>query len=385
MNYLLLVLILLVSGGWVVVTRTANEFLIAFIFSFLLFGFLRSKIKFASVSPRSFVLVTFLILVSFFQDGLLDDKEVAVILKMFIAALACEYYFVRRVDFLVLFVETMYFVALVSLFSFIVVLFIPTVLVPIDGEYSTAFGVGYFRSSEIARFGFYRNQSFFWEAGVFGSLIGLAYFLNEASLRNRRISYVFLATMLTTFSMGAFLIFFPLALYSMIRQRSRSFARGFLLVGVVCLLSAYYYPDLFVGILEVTFGRSFSNDASLLVRVNDLVLGLQASGGGFFLGRPSGDYDSYNELLLDEHGYTKGDEGGITNSIVWLIYKYGFPFAFIYLMVLFFAVRRYKLKNSYILFTALVGFLMIEPLSVSIFWLMLLGWKPIEQSRILSS
>jgi hypothetical protein len=123
------------------------------------------------------------------------------------------------------------------------------------------------------------------------------------------------------------------------------------------------------------FGRSLQGDSSITVRINDLTLGARAAADSLLLGRPSGDLDAYNALALDEYGYIKENDAGISNSITGLIYKYGVPVTVIYCWVLWLRVRRDFGGMAPLVFAIFTGLLMIEPLGLSIFIFMLLAYR----------
>ena len=373
-NALLLTAILLASGGWIVVVRVGNAPLIAAISVILLCGFLGSTRFPRSISGMFVLLIALVFIASYAQDLSVDDKEFFVILKGLIAMIACIHFKRSRLDFRELFVDVMYYTALVSLVLYPLAYVAPGIARHIDGEYSTVFGLLYVRSTDLERFAHYRNQGFFWEAGVYGVMLTLAYIYNALMFRRRR-GVVFLLAAMTTQSMGALSILLPLAVYLYIYSRQPKLAKLLATIVVVILVAAISLPGFIGDAFALLFGRNVNSDASILVRINDLTLGLRAASDSLWLGRPSGDMDAYNALALDEFGYVKIEDSGISNSLTWLVYKFGVPVTLIYCAALWKATRRDFGSLAPIAFLAIVGLLMVEPLGVSIFTLMLLAYR----------
>ncbi|BEU28348.1 O-antigen ligase family protein [Paraburkholderia sp. 22B1P] len=373
-NALLLTAILLASGGWIVVVRVGNAPLIAAISIILLCGFLGSTRFPSSISGMFVLLLGFVFISSYAQDLSVDDKELFVILKGLIAMIACIHFKRSRLDFRELFVDVMYYTALISLVLYPFAYVAPGIARHIDGEYSTVFGLLYVRATDLERFAHYRNQGFFWEAGVYGVMLTLAYIYNALMFRRRR-GIVFLLAAITTQSMGALSILLPLAGYLYIYSRQPKVAKLLATIVVVFVVAAISLPSFIGDAFTMLFGRNVNDDASILVRINDLTLGLRAASDSLWLGRPSGDMDAYNALALDEFGYVKIEDSGISNSLTWLVYKYGIPVALIYCAVLWQRVRRDFGSVAPIVFGAWCGLLMIEPLGVSIFMFMLLAYR----------
>ncbi|RKT10543.1 hypothetical protein B0G69_7970 [Paraburkholderia sp. RAU2J] len=373
-NALLLIAILLASGGWIVVVRVGNAPLIAAISIILLCGFLGSSRSPRSVSGMSVLLLGFIFIASFAQDLSIDDKELFILLKGIIAMIACIHFKRCRLDFRELFVDVMYYTAIISLVLYPLAYLAPGIARHIDAEYSTVFGLLYVRATDFERFAHYRNQGFFWEAGVYGVMLTLAYIYNALMFRRRR-NIVFLLAAATTQSMGALSILLPLAGFLYIYSRQPKLAKILAATVVLLVLAAISLPSIIGDAFTVLFGRSVNNDASILVRINDLTLGLRAASDSLLLGRPSGDMDAYNALALDEFGYVKMEDSGISNSLTSLVYKFGVPVALIYCAVLWRRVRRDFGSVAPIVFGAWCGLLMIEPLGLSIFMFMLLAYR----------
>jgi len=378
-DYLFLVIVLLVSCGWIVVTRMGNDVILFFVGIYLVVFLVTSRDARFSVSNFYVILFIFVVLASFFQDFVFDEKEIAIFIKMVIAVFCCFYFKARRIDVLRIYVELMYWVCIFSLVLIFLIYIAPFLLVSIDSEYSTLLGLSYVRDSDLSRFGMYRNQAFFWEAGVFGVMIGLAYFLNELLYHDQKARYVFLLAVFSTRSMGVLLIFVPGALYFYFKQKNKIFGYGLLVLGWSGVLIFTFFPSLIDELTIIFFERSINDDASIIVRLNDLLLGLKAAQDGLLFGRPSGDFDVYNDLLLEMHGYIKGEDSGITNSIVSLVYKFGAPVAIIYSVALGFFSKSVSNEHWLFLFFVLIGFLMIEPLALSVFWLLLLNWRATKE------
>jgi hypothetical protein len=375
---MLLTAILLVSGGWIVVVRVGNSVVIGAIVVILFCSFLAS-VRFPRAVRRSYgILVIAIFVASFAQDFEIDDKEFFVILKALIAGVACIYFRRTRIDFRELFVDVMYYVAIVSLVLYPLAYIAPGIARHIDDDYSTVFGLLYVRSSDLERFGHYRNQGIFWEAGVYGVMLTMAFAYNFLKYQKRP-NGVFLLAALSTHSMGALSILMPFAGYCYLHRHQPKLANlGAIMVGAVIAL-VLAAPGAIDDTFSTLFGRSLEGDSSITVRINDMTLGARAASDSLLFGRPSGDMDAYNALALDEYGYIKVNDAGISNSITGMIYKYGVPVTILYCAVLWLRVRRDFGDMAPLVFAVFIGLLMIEPLGLSIFVFMLLANRSYPQ------
>jgi len=371
---LLLTAILLVSGGWIVVVRVGNSTVIAAIVVVLFCSFLVSA-RFPRAIRGSYgVLLIALFVASYAQDFQIDDKEFFVLLKALIAGVACIYFKRTRYDFRELFVDVLYYMAIVSLVLYPLAYVAPGIARHIDDEYSTVFGLLYVRATDLQRFSHYRNQGIFWEAGVYGVMLTIAFAYNCLKYRKRP-NWVFLLAALSTQSMGALSILMPFAGYCYLHQRQPRLAKlAAIMVGAVVAL-VLAAPGAIDDAFSTLFGRSLQGDSSITVRINDLTLGARAATDSLLLGRPSGDLDAYNALALDEYGYIKENDAGISNSITGMIYKYGVPVTVIYCWLLWLRVRRDFGSMAPLVFAVFAGLLMLEPLGLSIFMFMLLAYR----------
>lgn len=371
---LLLTAILLVSGGWIVVVRIGNSAMIAAIVVVLFCSFLVS-VRFPRAIRGSYgILVIAIFVASYAQDFQIDDKELFVILKALIAGVSCIYFKRTRRDFRELFVDVMYYMAIISLVLYPLAYVAPGIARHIDDEYSTVFGLLYVRATDLQRFNHYRNQGIFWEAGVYGVMLTMAFAYNCLKYKKRP-NWVFLLAALSTQSMGALSVLMPFATYCYLHQRQPRLANlaAVMLGAVVALVLAA--PGAIDDAFSTLFGRSLQGDSSITVRINDMTLGARAAADSLLLGRPSGDMDAYNALALDEYGYIKENDAGISNSITGMIYKYGVPVTVIYCWVLWLRVRRDFGSMAPLVFAVFAGLLMIEPLGLSIFIFMLLAYR----------
>lgn len=250
----------------------------------------------------------------------------------------------------------------------------------IGGDYLSLFGVAFFQGNSLAKFGFIRNQSVFWEPGVFAVVLVMVFSLKVYVLRRRDHLWIYCMGVLSSASMGGVLIFVPVFVHSILGQRLRT-ARGQdrLMRALLCASFAAMALISLVGdsasvLLSGLFGRDLSNDSSVQTRLMDLVYGFRASLDAPWLGHGP-NFDSFYALTLLELGMSKASYmGGITNSLVSMAYQFGLPFLCLYVIVLWRSQRRWFGALAPLFFLVWFGCLMLEPLFASVFVLVLLFW-----------
>lgn len=251
----------------------------------------------------------------------------------------------------------------------------------------TLYWAGYYRGSDLARFGFYRNGSIFWEPGVFGVMCTFTYLVHALYIGNiGRKWFLYFMCVVSSWSMGSIVIFVPLTIYiqmldfwsasSLHRYR---YAAGSMAVaaGVLVLGALYAYAGGWVGFFEILFHRDIGTDSSIGTRMMGLRFGSIAAMQTPWIGHGA-DMSSYAAVAgLAPNRATVG--GGLTSSVVSLFYEYGIVVTTLYLVLLWRACGRLFANHATLCFFALVGCLMVEPLAASVLFLLVLLWPPCKR------
>lgn len=266
--------------------------------------------------------------------------------------------------------------AAVSLVTFVLSNVFPSLLVryadgPLNNHYLTWLGVTYARSKDIAKYGFLRNQSIFWEPGVFGVMLVVGWVVRRWALGVRGGRLLYGLSVLSTMATGSMILLlgtWMMEAFGLDRSASRrSYAALALLflvaVGIaVALYDGRGMPSSVNRGLDVALQRNVSDDSSIKTRIDDLVYGSLAVPDKPVVGH-SGDYDDYYRILQANTGKTKSFyNGGITNGIVDAAYRYGVVWLGVFLFGLWTLARRITKAFSFGIFALLVGILMYEPL-----------------------
>lgn len=260
----------------------------------------------------------------------------------------------------------------------------------LGNEFMSFFGISYFRSLDYAKYGFVRNQAFFWEPGVFGVFIAIFYMIKVYYLGAYKKLWIYYAAIISTMSMGGLLIFSIIFCH----HKYKLYARGkntdgvraiVLVVFSVLIICASYFladPNTALGIASKIFMRDLENDSSLYTRFYDLYYGTISSFDKILTGSGR-DYSAFYELTRMEIGKSKEDyDGGITNSIVSMLYRYGIVFLSYYFYLLFRCGKTFAKKNGPFVFSIMCLLLMLEPLSSSVFFFLILLMTERRPTRV---
>lgn len=358
------------------------------ILAIAVFSFIsRKKIVVRSTLLLPFVVFNSVLLVAaLVQNGFgIEDQTQRIFLKFFVASI-CAVAFGGFDSHRVWdrFCGLMELVIAVSLITFVLMNTFPSQLQgyafdAATGEiFQTWHWLGFARASDISKYGFVRNQSLFWEPGVFGVFILFSMLIRALVLRNSRRTLLYAAGILSTFSMGAILLYtgtiFILSLKSGRLSRSATgrflgyCSLGLLLTGFVYAASAGV--DGVLRALSFVFSRDLYSDTSVLVRSTDITVGLSAAMQAPWFGHGWDFSDFYAESTLLAGFSKEAYGGGITNSLVAIFYQYGVIFLVLYLSLVYRACSRLAARDALILFAVVVGCLMIEPLFASVFFLL---------------
>lgn len=244
-----------------------------------------------------------------------------------------------------------------------------------DVNYRSIFFLAYSKNCDYEKFGFVRNHAIFWEPGVLAFFCVYFLIIKFLYLKDIKNLWIYFVTSLTTFSMGGVLIFAVVA-YSIWRLKRLSVASPLRKLGFFFTMSLVLFLtitvvaagglDEILRIIGIMFGRDLMTDSSAQVRFYDFYYGIKASLENPWLGSGR-DYSLYNEHLLANTGVSKSAyEGGMTNAVVSLFYRYGVFFWIAYMFSLFVMARYVSRFGSLMIFTFFVLLLMYEPLDTCI-------------------
>jgi len=370
MAWLIIILVLFASGGWIVPLGFHQEYVyLGLLYLLTLFLILRHR-GFFDRNKWLFIMAGLVVITSFFNDYRISGKEITLVLKIIAVYFVLVYTHRFNIDWKRMFVDFMYWLSWISLAVYAIVLIFPDLLIRVYADYSTFLGLSYFRDTDMMRFGLYRNQAFFWEAGVFGVFLIMAYIFNYYHYR-RYSPWIFYLAVASTFSVGACGILAALVIgQKLVKSFNLKKSLAFASAGIIMFILIYSYPVEAVGLVNAVFHRDILNDGSTMVRFYDLKMGLAAAWEKPFFGHGFDDYSLYQEMLETQLGYVR--MGGISNSLVDMLYKYGLFVTGLYIYLVLRFVRRNFNRDATVLFLALIMLLMFEPLAFSLFFMLLL-------------
>ncbi|WP_339138591.1 MAG: O-antigen ligase family protein [Candidatus Electrothrix sp. GW3-4] len=394
MIYSILLLLIFVVSGSILVVLNKTDFMYVFIALITIFGILSTK-KIAlvreSIVRQIIILILFSGLVLVRGDSLIDVYSYSFIFKIITAIILSMYLLSLGNELLVERLCSVFeIIALLSLITFIgsnVVPYLGSKFASylmfnagelyVQGNVTTFLGLGYARAADIAKYGFMRNQGFFWEPGVLGFFTTFVYLFKAYHLNNNRRAWLYCLTVLSTVSMGAITIFLFLFLYYkyilLIRKQrfTGKFVIQFSLIMLVTLIAAtsYISPKTSIGALSRFFHRDLKNDSSAKTRWIDFDIGLRAAMEKPFIGCGK-DFSSFYYLLILERNKSKEIyDGGISNSIISIWYMFGGIFLCYYLYLIYNFSKWLAPENSSLVFCIIILLLMHEPLAISLFTL----------------
>ena len=367
-NYLLVYLLLFLSGSWRYM-QASNKYLILGFFAAFIAWLLFSDRRF---SDRFLLYIIFFIglylsLSLYTGGGITLPSIAAAFMKMMIAYLILK---TIGSKFSETYIKLVVFLAVISLFGYLSDRFnlfeaLVTKL-PRGGDISTG-NTGYEGIFYLFRFPWHitRNNSIFYEPGAYQAFLNAALFLIffTKTTFERREKWIYIAilviTLITTYSTTGFLIFlamFPLFLY---KSDIFSFSNKALIIGaasiVVVAFSAQFYSTFVVKIDQYLSAGEHELGTSALERGSDVIADMQIFKKHIFgLG-----YDQYQEEF-DRVGRRKV-EGGSTNGVTKTLAMMGLPFSLFIFGSYLWAFKR------------LLGDLLLTTLAFSMFLLFLAG------------
>lgn len=243
-----------------------------------------------------------------------------------------------------------------------------------DVTIRTLFGLHFIKAADVGT-GIFRNQGIFWEPGVFSFFITWFYVLKNCYLKDKKLNGLYYLVEITTVSAAGIIIFLAAVFYvKVLHGKTVKRIRDFflmlvMLVAIIMLLILNENGiEQFLRFWGGIFGRDFYNEASAISRWRDFYYGIMASMDKIWWGQ-GWDFSNYNAVLRIQANTGKaGEWGGITNSVVAVLYKYGIFFWMFYMWLLW----RWSIRISegsmwgLFLFLIFTATLMHEPLDSSI-------------------
>src|SRR6185437_11816171 len=244
-------------------------------------------------------------------------------------------------------------------------------------QFQTLFGLAYARSADFEKYKFYRNQSIFWEPGVYGVMITTVYIIKVFYLKQKKGIFWYVAAAISTLSMGGITVFLLLLVAKFFLSGSdKQFTEKLPALAIVVGLPlfaifdfVYSYSSDIELLVGAIFKRNLSTDTSVNTRYQDLYYGFLASKNNLWTGHGQ-DFTNYYKITTDALNTSKESyNGGITNSIISILYCYGIFYLLLYLIFMFKAVKTLTSNSRYALLVlfAFIGLLMLEPLHFALF------------------
>jgi len=376
------------SGGAIIAIGWTTYFYIIFL-AILAGCFLLSRKRLKASAPA---LRNILIMGSFFTVlMLLRGESIAfqdngtIILKFAILIVFSIYvatFFGTNELFFTSLVSVFEFLIKLSLATFVITNVVPSLLVNIGpktvlgDQFQTLFGIAYARSADFLKYKFYRNQSIFWEPGVFSVFIIITYMLKVFYLKNRKRMFWYILAIFSTLSMGGITIFMLMLVSRFLfagstKQFNEKLPALALLVGVPLFAIVdfiYSYSSDIELLAGALFHRNLSSDTSVNTRYQDLYYGFLASKNKIWAGHGQDFTDFYNTTAAAINSSKESYNGGITNAIIAILFCYGIFFLCYYIYNMFKSSIELSSNSRYalIMFFTLIGALMLEPLHFSL-------------------
>lgn len=169
-----------------------------------------------------------------------------------------------------------------------------------------------------------RNQSFFWEPGVYGSFLNISiyYCLNRWGACKRLV--LLYVGLLSTLSVGAIGINLALLVAYSMKRRGLGFAKTMLLMALVCVATVTFVDTIVVALsspVEAIFGRVLAEDASFMSRIQQSYVPFLTAMDSWLLGFGYKNIDPYQFALFQLYGIS---DLVISNSFAQLAYYFGF-------------------------------------------------------------
>src|SRR6185437_515297 len=341
---IIIFLFLFISGGAIITIGTATYFYI--LFTVILAGcFLlsRKRLKASAPSIRNILVLGsfFLVLIVLRGESLIFQDNGTIVLKfviLFIFSIYVTTFFDTNEAFFSKLVSVFEFLIKLSAATFIIMNILPGLLVNVGAkntitgdQFQTLFGLAYARSADFEKYKFYRNQSIFWEPGVYGVMITTVYIIKVFYLKQKKGIFWYVAAAISTLSMGGITVFLLLLVAKFFLSGSdKQFTEKLPALAIVVGLPlfaifdfVYSYSSDIELLVGAIFKRNLSTDTSVNTRYQDLYYGFLASKNNLWTGHGQ-DFTNYYKITTDALNTSKESyNGGITNSIISILYCYG--------------------------------------------------------------
>lgn len=255
-----------------------------------------------------------------------------------------------------------------------------------DLSYKTLFGMYFYKTCDLYKFGFIRNHGIYWEPGVNGSFTIIFYILKRFYLQEKSGYYLYGINIFSTFSVGAILIMIFLVITPWILFRRKQYIsyKKYVLIGSIALVllgvTFVTAEQSLLEILSAIFGRDFQYDSSIRIRYYDFLYGIKAVWDDGFIWGLGSSFENYNYHLTIGAGLNKlAYGGGISNAIVSILYRYGLIFFSFYIYLIWNFSCKVSKSHQALIFITIILTLMHEPLDMSLLILLLLFCPPHEK------
>lgn len=368
MNSRILILItLFVSGGPVADNGTvlAKGLLTIFFVLFLFF-----TVEWHLASLKISVLPIFIIFTPFFlyfSGGNFSMDDFNLMMKLFLAFFLSLYVKTNLNRIVDDFLIVMYYLSVTSLFVLIIISLVPEMTISssdwlLKKQNPTFFYLQFFQPEHKD---LYRNQSIFWEPGVFSFFLNWAVYLSVIKHKERFIFkksfWIYIIALATTFSVGGWVIC-SLILISTRRHFIRSKAIRITIFPLIllALMNSEFLIYLFSG-------RQIFSDPSFIARFTDLYYPFIVALNNPLFGFGLNEMDFYIDMARFED---VTDMIIITNSFSFIGYSLG------YVVLALFIFKIYKFSRTYLnsisIFFVLLLMFSHEPLLLTVLGLLIL-------------
>jgi len=365
-------LLLLVSASWVANTGADWLQYTGYALLALIAVPLGSSARFTPALLRTaLLLISVTVLISLLNGGMASKGNLLFIINILIG-LSCAYVIgARSLAFAETYNGIVLALAMVSLALFPLIFLTDSVLVQLpdmlikpssseitqDRRFYTILGLSYFSTNQTPS-EIWRNQSIFWEPGMFGFMLVIALAFSEVLGESRRRRAVYVLGIVMTFAPGAYaLLLFYLGLWAFSFLRKGVLA-ALVLSGLFATLALLFIP-LLREVLLVLFNRDIYTDNSIYIRITDLWLPYVVALQSPFWG--------YSSMVPYQDGMAIAIErrmDGMTNSFGAYFYRYGYIWAAFMFGVIAGGVRRFGPELGLLLPVLLLG-IMYEPIGFS--------------------
>lgn len=374
-NFLLVFILVLLSGSILFVGYIIPVFLVGFIIAF--FSVINKKINLTDFKlfTVSFILFVFILLVNFVFSSSNSFGNYFTVMSLGLYALMVKLSLdVRKQNFVPILYTILKYFVLHSLVGFIVTQFCSFNVVEFgsSGYEVNTFNYLFYYNSQflIAGITFFRNQGFFWEPGVLSVFANIFLFLTLFKFKNRRNVVLATICILTTFSTTGLLLMFLQLIYSLRIIKTAFFEK------VIVIIIAFSIFLIGIGSLEEKMEEeNNTNITSYSLRLYDLYSGLIISVNNPYFG-----VGINNEAFLKERNKYKPNNFNFTNSdigdratsndFVKIFFSQGFIVG-LYILFLFFYQSIIDNDRSFF-FIVLMLNLSTEPLLYTPFFMFIL-------------